>query len=59
MAQDSQEITFKVKRTTEFRKIMSKWAETQRQSPESIRFMFDGTVRVLLAYLCFDARRPK
>ena len=35
-------MTFKVKRNTQFSKIMKKWAETQGQDVNAIRFMFDG-----------------
>ena len=40
--QDNQELTFKVKRTTAFSKIIAKWADTQGQDQAQLRFMFDG-----------------
>ena len=41
-AQDRETVTFRVKPTTKFAKIMKAWCEKQQVEQSSVRFMFDG-----------------
>ncbi|KAI9481320.1 MAG: ubiquitin-related domain-containing protein [Benjaminiella poitrasii] len=43
---DSNEVFFKIKRTTQLRKLMDAYCERQGKQPGSVRFLYDGT-RVL------------
>ena len=43
--QDNKELTFKVKRSTPFSKIIRKWCEQMAQEESTVRFMFDGQAR--------------
>jgi small ubiquitin-related modifier len=44
--QDSNEVFFKIKRSTQLRKLMDAYCERQGKSSGSVRFLYDGT-RVL------------
>jgi hypothetical protein len=37
------EVFFKIKRTTPLKKLMDAFCERQGKSPQSVRFLFDGT----------------
>lgn len=41
-SQDGNEVYFKVKRTTEFRKVMNAYCKKVGADPDSVRFLFDG-----------------
>lgn len=42
-SQDGNEVYFKVKRTTQFSKVMSAYCKKVGAEQESVRFLFDGT----------------
>lgn len=39
---NSNEVFFKIKRTTQLKKLMDVFCERQGKSPQTVRFMFDG-----------------
>ena len=39
----SNEVFFKIKRTTQLKKLMDAFCERQGKAPQSVRFLFDGT----------------
>ena len=42
-SQDNEEVFFKIKRTTQLKKLMDKYCERQGiQNPQNVRFLFDG-----------------
>lgn len=40
---NNNEVFFKIKRTTQLKKLMDAFCERQGKSPQSVRFLFDGT----------------
>lgn len=40
---NNNEVFFKIKRTTQLKKLMDAFCERQGKSPSSVRFLFDGT----------------
>ena len=40
---NSNEVFFKIKRTTQLKKLMDAFCERQGKTPQSVRFLFDGT----------------
>ncbi|KAF2458917.1 ubiquitin-related domain-containing protein [Lineolata rhizophorae] len=40
---NNNEVFFKIKRTTQLKKLMDAWCERSGKSPASVRFLFDGT----------------
>ncbi|EIE76644.1 hypothetical protein G6F46_003770 [Rhizopus delemar] len=40
---DKNEVFFKIKRTTQLRKLMDAYCERQGKAPGSVRFLYDGT----------------
>ncbi|KAK4972562.1 SUMO protein smt3 [Elasticomyces elasticus] len=40
---NNNEVFFKIKRTTNLKKLMDAFCERQGKSPQSVRFLFDGT----------------
>ena len=40
---NSNEVFFKIKRTTQLKKLMDAFCERQGKAPASVRFLFDGT----------------
>ena len=41
-SQDGEEVFFKIKRTTQFRKLMEAYCQRQTVSMNNVRFLFDG-----------------
>eukprot|EP00457_Paulinella_chromatophora_P025642 gb/GEZN01030318.1/.p1 GENE.gb/GEZN01030318.1/~~gb/GEZN01030318.1/.p1 ORF type:complete len:101 (-),score=16.72 gb/GEZN01030318.1/:119-421(-) len=41
-SQDGNEVYFKVKKTTQFHKVMNAYCKKVGQDPERVRFLFDG-----------------
>ena len=39
---NNNEVFFKIKRTTQLKKLMDAFCERQGKSPQSVRFLFDG-----------------
>jgi small ubiquitin-related modifier len=40
---NNNEVFFKIKRSTQLKKLMDAFCERQGKSPQSVRFLFDGT----------------
>ncbi len=40
---NNNEVFFKIKRTTQLKKLMDAFCERQGKTPSSVRFLFDGT----------------
>ena len=40
---NNNEVFFKIKRTTQLKKLMDAFCERQGKAPNSVRFLFDGT----------------
>ncbi|KAG9243282.1 ubiquitin-related domain-containing protein [Calycina marina] len=41
--QNSNELTFKIKKTTKFEKVFAAWCNMESKEPKSVRFSFDGS----------------